>query len=94
VERKEFGSIFNENIFQFAKSSLLFLVLREEIPVVKEQEERPKKPPRVVADRWLHDRYDERQQGPKSEEELVAMYGYNIRNGETAPRARRRRRYG
>ncbi|KAK2720551.1 hypothetical protein QYM36_004435 [Artemia franciscana] len=66
----------------------------EEIPVVKEQEERPKKPPRVVADRWLHDRYDERQQGPKSEEELVAMYGYNIRKGETAPRARRRRRYG
>ncbi|XP_047001616.1 protein CASC3-like [Schistocerca americana] len=44
--------------------------------------------------RWSHDRYNEDEQTPKSREELVAIYGYDIRNEEAPPRARRRRRYG
>uniref|UniRef100_A0A1L8DDK0 Protein CASC3 n=1 Tax=Nyssomyia neivai TaxID=330878 RepID=A0A1L8DDK0_9DIPT len=45
-------------------------------------------------DRWSHDRYDESEQAPKSKAELVSAYGYDIRNEESPPRARRRRRYG
>jgi protein CASC3 len=44
--------------------------------------------------RWSHDRYNEDDQRPKSREELIAVYGYDIRNEEGPPRARRRRRYG
>jgi protein CASC3 len=44
--------------------------------------------------RWSHDRYNEVEQAPKSREELIAVYGYDIRNEEGPPRARRRRRYG
>ncbi|XP_069676047.1 protein CASC3-like isoform X2 [Periplaneta americana] len=44
--------------------------------------------------RWSHDRYNEDEQAPKSREELIAVYGYDIRNEEGPPRARRRRRYG
>ena len=29
--------------------------------------------------KWLHDRYDEHAQMPKSREELVDVYGYDIR---------------
>ena len=29
--------------------------------------------------RWQHDRYDERSQAPKSREELIAIYGFDIR---------------
>lgn len=63
-----------------------------EQPVV---EEKPKKNMRSEAvERWGHDMFDEIQQGPKSDHELVAVYGYDIRQEEGAPRARRRRRYG
>jgi hypothetical protein len=44
--------------------------------------------------RWSHDRYNAEEQAPKSCEELIAVYGYDIRNEEGPPRARRRRRYG
>ncbi|XP_021934324.1 protein CASC3-like isoform X3 [Zootermopsis nevadensis] len=44
--------------------------------------------------RWSHDRYNEDEQAPKSREELIEIYGYDIRNEEGPPRARRRRRYG
>ncbi|XP_063237572.1 protein CASC3 [Bacillus rossius redtenbacheri] len=44
--------------------------------------------------KWDHDKYIEDEQAPKSREELVAMYGYDIRCEEGPPRARRRRRYG
>ncbi|GFG38466.1 hypothetical protein Cfor_02365 [Coptotermes formosanus] len=44
--------------------------------------------------RWSHDRYNADEQAPKSCEELIAVYGYDIRNEEGPPRARRRRRYG
>lgn len=31
--------------------------------------------------RWEHDRFREEEQAPKSREELIAIYGYDIRNG-------------
>ncbi|XP_075737193.1 uncharacterized protein LOC119176042 isoform X6 [Rhipicephalus microplus] len=43
---------------------------------------------------WDHDMYREEEQGPKSSEELVRVYGYDIRSEPTPPRARRWRRYG
>jgi hypothetical protein len=45
-------------------------------------------------DRWSHDRFDESEQAPKSRTELVSSYGYDIRNEDGPPKARRRRRYG
>lgn len=47
-----------------------------------------------VAEKWGHDKFMEVEQIPKSKEELVQVYGYDIRNEDNAPRARRRRRYG
>jgi protein CASC3 len=56
------------------------------------------KPKRIfkadVAPRWGHDKFMEQEQAPKTSEELVSVYGYDIRNEDNAPRARRRRRYG
>jgi len=46
------------------------------------------------AEKWGHDKFMELDQEPKSKDELVASYGYDIRNEDNAPRARRRRRYG
>ena len=40
---------------------------------------RPKKKLWVDDGRWLNDRYDDGQQAPKSREELIAEYGYDIR---------------
>lgn len=31
--------------------------------------------------RWEHDKFREEEQAPKSREELIAIYGYDIRNG-------------
>ena len=45
-------------------------------------------------ERWGHDKFAELDQEPKSKDELVESYGYDIRNEDNAPRARRRRRYG
>uniref|UniRef100_T1JHM7 Protein CASC3 n=1 Tax=Strigamia maritima TaxID=126957 RepID=T1JHM7_STRMM len=42
---------------------------------------------------WQHDRFNENDQKPKSKDELVNAYGYDIRNEDDAPRARRRRRF-
>ena len=39
-----------------------------------------------VTERWGHDMFDESQQGPKSEQELLSLYGYDIRKEEGAPR--------
>jgi len=56
------------------------------------------KPRRVLksdtAEKWGHDKFMELEQVPKSSEELVSVYGYDIRDEDNAPRARRRRRYG
>lgn len=46
------------------------------------------------ADQWSHDLYKEDEQMPKSKQELIETYGYDIRNEEAPPKARRRRRYG
>ncbi|QQP36243.1 Protein piccololike [Caligus rogercresseyi] len=45
-------------------------------------------------DEWGHDKFAEGDQAPKTKDELVSVYGYDIRNEDTAPRARRRRKYG
>lgn len=44
--------------------------------------------------KWGHDMFKEDDQKPKSKDELVVLYGYDIRNEDSAPKARRRRRYG
>lgn len=62
-------------------------------PTVK-KDEKKKKVWKENDDRWSHDKYNDADQAPKSKEELVAIYGYDIRNEEGPPRARRRRRYG
>ena len=60
-----------------------------------EEESRKKRVPRSEAiEKWGHDKFLEREQAPKSKDELVNTYGYDIRNEDNAPRARRRRRYG
>lgn len=62
---------------------------------VIESEAKPRRVPKSEAtNRWGHDKFLERDQAPKSKEELVSTYGYDIRNEDNAPRARRRRRYG
>ncbi|XP_077501545.1 uncharacterized protein LOC144112622 [Amblyomma americanum] len=43
---------------------------------------------------WVHDMYYEEEQGPKTSEELVSIYGYDIRTETMPPRGRRRERYG
>lgn len=59
-----------------------------------ERETKEKKVWKDKEDKWNHDRYNDEEQAPKSHEELIAIYGYDIRNEEGPPRARRRRRYG
>ena len=56
--------------------------------------EKKRVPRSEVVEKWGHDKFLEREQQPKSHEELVTTYGYDIRNEDNAPRARRRRRYG
>ncbi|XP_061604773.1 protein CASC3 isoform X1 [Phyllopteryx taeniolatus] len=50
-----------------------------------QEEERPKGRNRKLwkdEGRWEHDKFREEEQAPKSREELIASYGYDIRNGE------------
>lgn len=42
---------------------------------------RPNKKLWVDENKWQHDRYDARLQGPKSSQELADTYGYDIRRG-------------
>nr|XP_021207055.1 protein CASC3 isoform X1 [Bombyx mori] len=55
-----------------------------------------RRPPRKsdIVNKWTHDKYNENEQMPKSRDELVAIYGYDIRNEDAPPHARRNRRYG
>ncbi|XP_012283805.1 protein CASC3 isoform X2 [Orussus abietinus] len=64
------------------------------VEVQNERETKEKKVWKDEEDKWNHDRYNDDEQAPKSHEELIAVYGYDIRNEEGPPRARRRRRYG
>lgn len=57
-----------------------------------ERRRQPKKS--EVCDKWSHDKYNENEQVPKSRDELVSIYGYDIRNEEAPPHARRNRKYG
>lgn len=47
-----------------------------------------------TSERWLHDCYVEDEQTPKTSQDIIDIYGYDIRVEENAPRARRRRKYG
>ncbi|XP_015524060.2 protein CASC3 isoform X1 [Neodiprion lecontei] len=69
-------------------------VAEEKVENPNEREVKEKKVWKDKEDRWDHDRYNDDEQAPKSHDELVAVYGYDIRNEEGPPRARRRRRYG
>ncbi|XP_051904957.1 protein CASC3 [Hippocampus zosterae] len=59
-----------------------------------QEEERPKGRNRKLwkdEGRWEHDKFREEEQAPKSREELIASYGYDIRNGERSFAHRRPR---
>ncbi|XP_056143406.1 protein CASC3 [Lampris incognitus] len=64
-----------------------------------QEDERPKGRNRKLwkdEGRWEHDRFREEEQAPKSREELIAIYGYDIRNGGgpgERPYRQRRPRY-
>ncbi|CAG0878840.1 unnamed protein product [Darwinula stevensoni] len=60
----------------------------------KDVKEEKKKVWKDAGDRWMHDKFNENEQIPKSREELISAYGYDIREEDGPPRARRRRRYG
>lgn len=70
----------------------------DEVEGAEEEEEKPDLKKKIwkadAAEKWGHDKFMEMEQTPKNQEELVAAYGYDIRNEDNAPRARRRRRYG
>lgn len=44
--------------------------------------------------KWGHDMFNDDDQKPKAREELINAYGYDIRNEDGPPKARRRRKYG
>ncbi|KAL3286968.1 hypothetical protein HHI36_001454 [Cryptolaemus montrouzieri] len=60
----------------------------------KQEKEGKKKLWQDKKERWSHDRFNDQEQAPKSKSELIQIYGYDIRNEDGPPRARRRRRYG
>lgn len=62
--------------------------------VEKTEKEGKKKVWQDKKEKWSHDRFNDNEQAPKSRAELISIYGYDIRNEEGPPRARRRRRYG
>ncbi|KAH9498329.1 hypothetical protein Btru_006555 [Bulinus truncatus] len=54
-------------------------------------EEKPKKKLWQDEGKWSHDRYSDDSQAPKSREELIAIYGYDIRASDKPPEAPPRR---
>ncbi|KAK9873874.1 hypothetical protein WA026_002229 [Henosepilachna vigintioctopunctata] len=60
----------------------------------KQEKEGKKKLWQEKKERWTHDRFNDNEQIPKTKAELIQIYGYDIRNEDGPPRARRRRRYG
>ncbi|BET02595.1 Btz [Nesidiocoris tenuis] len=68
--------------------------LDDEAAPKKEPERPPRKNKVEGVERWGHDKYNEDEQCPKSTQELIDTYGYDIRKEDGAPKARRRRRYG
>lgn len=53
-----------------------------------------KKPIWDSGDRWSHDKFNPDDQQPKTREELILAYGYDIRGEEDAPKLQRRSKYG
>ncbi|KPL98744.1 hypothetical protein QR98_0003750 [Sarcoptes scabiei] len=47
-----------------------------------------------IGDKWHHDKFNLSDQKPKSREELINIYGYDIRTEDEAPRLIRRSKYG
>jgi hypothetical protein len=47
--------------------------------------DRPKRPLWKEEGRWLHDLFKGDLQAPKSREELIALYGYDIRTKDKPP---------
>lgn len=67
---------------------------KEEVELMEKDKDGKKKVWQDKKEQWTHDRFNEPEQAPKSRSELIAIYGYDIRNEEGPPRARRRRKYG
>lgn len=67
---------------------------RDNTEATEAEKENKKKVWQDKKERWSHDKYNDNDQAPKSRAELIAIYGYDIRNEDGPPRARRRRRYG
>ena len=53
--------------------------------------ERPKKKLWQDAGKWDHDKFNLNDQAPKSREELIAIYGYDIRSSDKPPEMQKRR---
>lgn len=70
------------------------MLYRENPEAAEAEKENKKKVWQDKKERWSHDRYNDAEQSPKTRAELIAIYGYDIRNEDGPPRARRRRRYG
>ncbi len=54
---------------------------------------RPKREKKLWQDdgeKWGHDKYVESEQAPKPREELMAIYGYDVRRDSAPPRGRGR----
>ncbi|OTF72475.1 hypothetical protein BLA29_000173 [Euroglyphus maynei] len=45
-------------------------------------------------EKWSHDKFNQEDQRPKTREELINIYGYDIRTETDAPRLNRRSKYG
>lgn len=70
------------------------VVFSENPDATEAEKENKKKVWQDKKEKWSHDRYNDSEQAPKTRAELIAIYGYDIRNEDGPPRARRRRRYG
>lgn len=53
-----------------------------------------KKPIWDSSEKWHHDKFNLEDQKPKTKEELISTYGYDIRTETEAPRLNRRSKYG
>ncbi|XP_022246999.1 protein CASC3-like isoform X4 [Limulus polyphemus] len=67
---------------------------KQEEEISSKTDNKKKKKLWLDKEKWGHDMFHEEEQAPKSHEEVVAVYGYDIRSEDGPPRARRRRRYG
>lgn len=71
------------------------LFFEHDLRGASQEEERPKGRNRKLwkdEGRWEHDKFREEEQAPKSREELIAIYGYDIRNGGSGGERPRQRR--